>query len=135
MAKISIKNLARAIYESSFEKVGTDLDSILAKSVVFMRDKKLIGKKKEILNALEDIINKEKGIIKVRVSTSQKLKTEAHKEIEDFIKKKYKAKEVYIEIIENPKILGGIKIEIGDDIIDTTLLNKIHQLQNYLITN
>lgn len=135
MAKISIKNLAEALYESSLGKEGADLDSILKKSVIFMRDKNLIGKKKEILESLEQIINKKEEIIKAKVTTSEKLKTEAHKEIEDFIKKKYKAKEVYIEIIENPKILGGIKIEIGDDIIDTTLLNKIHQLQNYLITN
>lgn len=135
MAKISIKNLAEALYESSLGKEGADLDSILKKSVIFMRDKNLIGKKKEILESLEQIINKKEGIIKAKITTSEKLKTEVHKEIEDFIKKKYKAKEVHIEVIENPKILGGIKIEIGDDIIDTTLLNKIHQLQNYLITN
>jgi F-type H+-transporting ATPase subunit delta len=135
MAKISIKNLAEALYESSLGKEGALLDSILKKSVIFMRDKNLIGKKKEILESLEQIINKKEGIVKAKVTTSEKLKTEMHEEIEDFIKKKYKAKEVHIEIIENPKILGGIKIEIGDDIIDTTLLNKIHQLQNYLITN
>jgi F-type H+-transporting ATPase subunit delta len=135
MASISIKNLACAIYESSLNKDGVALDSILEKSVVFMRDKNLLGKKKEILEALENIINKESGIIKVKIHSNEKLKEGAKKEIEEFIKKKYKIHEVLIEEKVDSKLLGGMKLEIGDEIIDTTLKGKIHQLQNYLITN
>jgi len=129
MASISIKNLARAIYESSLDKGGAELDSVLSKSVIFMRDKSLMSK------SLEDIIDKEEGIVKAKVSTSSKLNEKMEQEVKESIKKKYKAKEVILESIINPKLLGGIKIEIGDDIIDTTLANKIHQLQTYLITN
>lgn len=135
MASISIKNLAYAIYDSSLDKEGEELDSILEKSVVFLQDKNLLGKKKEILEELEKIINKNNGIVKAKISSSEKLKDEGRKEIEDFIKKKYKANEVIIEQEVDPKLLGGIKIEIGDDIIDTTLSSKIHQLKNYLIKN
>jgi F-type H+-transporting ATPase subunit delta len=135
MASISIKNLASAIYESSLGKEGLELDSMLEKSVIFLRDKNLLGKKKEILEELENIINKNNRIIKAKISSSEKLKDEGQKEIEDFIKKKYKANEVIIEQEVDPKLLGGIKIEIGDDIIDTTLSSKIHQLKNYLIKN
>lgn len=135
MASISIKNLARAMYESSFDKKGGDLDSALAKCVIYMRDKNLIGKKEEILRELENIINKEEGIVKAKVSTSDKLKDTTERDIVELIKKKYNAETVQIEKYENPKLLGGIKIEIGDDIIDTTLSNKIHQLQDYLIKN
>lgn len=135
MANISIKNLACAIYESSYDKEGPVLDEVLAKSVTFMNGKNLIGKKEEILKELEKIIDTREGIVKVKVSTSSKLKNEVKTEIEDFIKKKYKAKTVIIETREDEKLLGGIKIEIGDDIIDTTLSNRIHQLQDYLIKN
>ncbi len=135
MASISIKNLASAIYESSSDKDGVLLDSIIKKSATFIRDKNLLGKKDEILKALEEIVNKENGVVKVKITTSEKLQEDIKTEIEEFVKKKYKANEVEIESKEDKKLLGGIKIEIGDDIIDTTLLNKIHQLQNYLITN
>lgn len=135
MSSISIKNLAHAVYESSYDKEGGTLDDILGKTVVFMRDKNLLGKKEELLSALDEIINKKNGIVKVKVSSSEKLKENEKKEIEEFIKRKYKAKEVATELKEDPKLLGGIKIEIGDDIIDTTLSHKIHQLQNYLIKN
>lgn len=135
MASISIKNLAQAIYESSLDKEGEDLDIVLKKSISLIKNKNLISKKNEILKKLEDIINKENGVIQIRVSSKEKLKEVAEKEIEDFIKHKYKASRVIIEKKENPKLLGGIKIEIGDDIIDTTLSNRIHQLQDYLIKN
>ena len=135
MASISIKNLASAIYESSLNKDGSVLDSILEKSVVFMKDKNLLGKKKEILEALENIINKENGTIKVKIHSAKILKEETKKEIDEFIKKKYKIKEVILEEKVDPKLLDGIKLEIGDEVMDTTLKGRIHQLQNYLITN
>jgi F0F1-type ATP synthase delta subunit len=33
------------------------------------------------------------------------------------------------------KLLGGIKIKVGDEIIDGTLKNKIKKLENHLIIN
>ncbi len=135
MASISVKNLAQAIYESSLDKEGKDLDIVLKKSISLIKNKNLMSKKNEILKKLEDIINKENGIIQIKVSSREKLKENIEKEIEDFIKHKYKASKVVTEKKENSKLLGGIKIEIGDDIIDTTLSNKIHQLQDYLIKN
>ncbi len=135
MASISTKNLAQAIYESTLDKEGSSLDQILEKSIIFMRDKNLFSRKEEILQSLENIINKESGTIKAKLTSNEKLKDKNKKEIEEFIKKKYKAKEVSIEMKEDSKLLGGIKLEIGDDIIDTTLSNKLHQLQDYLIKN
>jgi len=135
MATASIKNLAQAIYESSLNKEGKDLDVAIDKCALYLKNKNLLGKKEEILEALEKIINKENGVVKAKVTTEIKLKTEVAKEIEEFIKKKYKIKEVILEEQVDKKLLGGIKIEIGDDIIDATLTNKIKQLQDYLITN
>ncbi len=135
MAKISIKNLAQAIYESTKGKEGLALDSIIEKSGRFVRDRNLLGKKEEILNAVEDIINKENGIVKAKVGAGGKLKSGISKEIEESIKKRYKAKEVHMEITEDKNFIGGIKIEVGDEVLDATLLNKVHQLQNYLTAN
>ncbi len=135
MASISIKNLAEAIYDSSQGKEGAELSLLLEKSVIFLQNKNLLGKKEELLKALEKIINKEEGVISAKVTTNSKMKAGMEKEVEDFIKKKYKIKEVILELKEDPKLLGGIKIEVGDDIIDGTLLGKINQLQTYLITN
>ncbi len=135
MATTSIKNLAEAIYESSLNKEGKDFDIAIEKSATYIKDKNLLGKKEEILEALEKIVHRENGIIKAKVTSEIKLKSEVEKEIEEFIKKKYKAKEVILELKEDKGLLGGIKIETENEIIDATLKNKIKQLQDYLITN
>lgn len=135
MASISTKNIAQAIYESLCNKEGALLDAAITESAVFLKEKNLLGRKEEILKTLEKIINKEKGIIKAKITTKSQIEKELERGIEEFIKSKYKAKEVLLELKTDKDVLGGIKIEIGDEIIDTTLSSKIHQLQNYLITN
>jgi len=135
MSTISIKNLANAIYESSLNKEGISLDEVIENSAKLIKDKNLLNKSEQILSSLEKIIDKKEGIIRVKVSSRTKITDKESKEIIEFIKKRFEAKEVILEIKEDISLLGGIKIETGDEIIDTTLRNKLNQLQNYLITN
>jgi len=135
MSTVSIKNLANAIYESSLNKEGISLDEVIENSAKLIKDKNLLNKSEQILSSLEKIIDKKEGIIRVKVSSRTKITDKGSKEIIEFIKKRFEAKEVILEIKEDISLLGGIKIETGDEIIDTTLRNKLNQLQNYLITN
>lgn len=135
MVTISINNLARAIYESSHKKDGVELDAITKSSVNLISKKHLLSKSKEIINQLEKIIDKSDEVVRARISSKTKIDKKIINDIEDFIKKRYKAKNTVLEFKIDPKLLGGIKIEVGDEIIDTTLKNKIRKLENYLITN
>jgi F-type H+-transporting ATPase subunit delta len=134
MATISTNNLARAIYESSLGKSGSELDMVTKNIVEIISRKHLIGKSKEIITSLEKIIDKNEEVVRAKISSRIKLEKKIIDEIEDFIKKRYKAKNTVLEFEVDEKLIGGIKIEIGDEIIDTTLKNKIKKLENYLIT-
>lgn len=94
-----------------------------------------MNKSKEILNGVRKITDKEGGVIRAKVSSRITLEKKIIDEIEDFIKKRYQAQNIVLEFETDKKLLGGIKIEVGDEIIDTTLKNKINKLENYLITN
>jgi len=133
MATISIKNIASAIYESSYGKEGAELNDVTKKSVDLISKKHLLSKSKEILSQLEKIVDKEEEIVRAKVSSRIKIDKKIVDDIEEFIKKKYKVKNTVLEFDIDEKLLGGIKIQIGDEIIDTTLKNKIKKLQNYLI--
>jgi F-type H+-transporting ATPase subunit delta len=135
MATISIKNIARAIFESSYGKDGASLDAVTKKAVDLISKKHLLSKSKEVLYELEKIVDKSKEVVRAKISSRIKIDKKETDEIEDFIKKRYKAKNAVLEFSINPKLLGGIRIEVGDEIIDMTLKNKIKKLQNYLITN
>jgi F-type H+-transporting ATPase subunit delta len=134
MAIISINNIARAIYESSHGKDGAGLDVVTKNAVDLISKKHLMSRSKEILIELEKIVDKNEEVVRAKISSKTKLDKHITGEIEDFIKKRYKAKNTVLEFIIDEKLLGGIKVEVGDEIIDTTLKNKIKKLQNYLIT-
>lgn len=135
MATVSINNIARAIYESSAGKDGKDLDIVIKKAVFLISSKHMMSKSNEILSQLEKISDKREETTRAIISSKMPLNKKITDEIEDFIKKRYRAKKVILEYKIDEKLLGGIKIEVGDEIIDTTLKNKIRKLQNHLITS
>ncbi len=132
---ITIKNLAYAIYESSKGKDEEELNILVENIIIFLNKKQMLNKSDKILSALGEIIDEANRITRIKISSRSKISNELIKGIEEFIKKKYKSKEVKLTINEDSKLLGGIKIEIGDEILDTTLYNKINKLQTYLIEN
>lgn len=135
MATISVNNLARAIYESSKDKDAKDLDIVSKKIIDLILKKHLMSRSKEILVKLEKLVDKNEEIIRVRVSSRAKLEKEIINEIEDFIKKRYKAQNTVLEFKIDPKLLGGIKLEVEDEVIDMTLKNKVNRLKEFLIRN
>lgn len=132
MATLSNNDIARAIYLVSKDKTHPELREINSKIIKFLARRRLLSKSPDILERLNKIINQEAGRIVVKVQSARKLKEEIKKELTIFLKKRYKAKEVVLKEELDEKLLGGIKIEINDEIIDLTAKNKIKKLQEHL---
>ncbi|PIP69006.1 F0F1 ATP synthase subunit delta, partial [Candidatus Nomurabacteria bacterium CG22_combo_CG10-13_8_21_14_all_32_8] len=60
-------------------------------------------------------------------------KEELREELIFFLKERYKAKEIFLTEVLDEKLLGGMRIEVNDEIIDLTVKNKIKKLQEHLI--
>lgn len=135
MAQVSTKTIAQAIYEASYDKEGKELSLVLLNATKVLADKHLLGKSKEILEHLQNIIDQKEGTVRANIQSAQKLSKNITTDIEDELRKRYKAKTVEIENNIDEKYLGGLKIQVGDEIIDLTLSHQLHQLQNYLNAN
>jgi F-type H+-transporting ATPase subunit delta len=132
MATLSNNDIAKAIYLSFKDKKEGDLKNLTDNVIKFLIKKRLFLKSKDILDKLEKIINKDKGILKVRISSVTKLTDKIKNELKTEFIRKYKVKEiVLVEKIDN-SLLGGIKIEVNDEVIDLTIFNKLKKLQEYL---
>lgn len=133
MSTLSNNDIAKAIYLLSKDKMDKELKGINIKIIEFLARKRLLSKVPDILERLDKIINKEEEKIIVKISSKEKIKEETKKELVHFLKERYKAKEIsFIEKIDE-KLLGGLKIEIDDEVIDLTVKNKIKKLQEHLI--
>ncbi len=133
MATTSNNDIAYAIYSASKGKRKDELPIFFKKVVQFLDERHLLSKSGEIFKKLDEIINLEEDRVVVKVSSVKKLTEKAKKELHQFIEKRYKAKEVlFIEEL-NDKLLGGVRLEIKDEVIDLTIKNKINKLQEHLI--
>ena len=135
MAKTSNNDIARAIYLHTKGKTGSELAQSLKEAVKFLSRKRLMSKSELILKELGDIIDHEEGRLKVKIKSAAKIGDHAMHDLKKNLLNKYQAREIKVIEEENKNLLGGMRIEIEDEVIDLTLKNKIGQLQEHLTRN
>lgn len=133
MQKISTKNIAEALYEATKDKTGAELDEILKRSVFALNKKRMLGKSEDILQALQNILDKKTHTIRLKVTAAKILAKEDQTKIENETKVKYKGDRVISEFFVKEELLGGMRVEVGDEVLDTTYKNKLHKLEKFLI--
>ena len=82
---------------------------------------------RDYINEFLNIYNKEKGIIKGHVYTVEPLSSEIIQTLEENVSKKIN-KKVMLENKINKELIGGIKLEVEDEVWDNTIKNKLKQL-------
>lgn len=82
---------------------------------------------REYINEFINIYNEEHGISNGYVWTTEPIDQEMINKLEDSISKKIK-KEVKLQNKINKEIIGGVRLEVGDNVWDNTIKNKLIQL-------
>lgn len=86
----------------------------------------------QIAEAYGELESSASGQVKVTVYTSAAQSTEATKAIEAELKKLFSAKEVEVTEVVDASVMGGIKIRIGDDLIDGSVENRLKVMKERL---
>jgi len=133
MAKISTKNIAAAISVSVKNKSGVEQERALKNAVEFLAKKNLLSKSAEILKHLEQISDKEQNILRAKVFSHNSISKHVLEKIENLLKKLHKTQKAKLLWKEDKTLIGGLRIETADEIIDLSLKNKLLQLQNHLL--
>ena len=132
MTTISNNEIARAIYMVSKDKSSTEQSLLFPKIIQFLARRHLLSKTSDILLKLGKIINSEEGRTIVIVKSAFKLGEKTEKELVQTLKKRYSSKEIVLDEKLDKNLLGGMLLEINDEVIDLSLKNKIGKLQEYL---
>jgi F-type H+-transporting ATPase subunit delta len=133
MTKISSKNMAEAVYEATEKKSGEDLALALKRSAQILKDKRMLGKSDEVLSILQNIFDKKTGIVRAKITTAKSINGEEKRKLENEIKERYKAQNVISEFFEKEELLGGMKVEVGDEVLDSTYSHKLYELEKFLM--
>lgn len=132
MASVSNNNIAEAIYLSLKDKPASEFGASADRVIKFLIKKRLLSKSKDILKRLESIINKNEGIILAKVSSAEPLSEENKKNLVSILKNKYKATKVLIEEFVDKGMLGGLKVEVNNEVVDMSIKTRLTNLQENL---
>lgn len=83
----------------------------------------------DIFDSFSFLYNKEKGILNVKIKSKDNLSEEQDNKIIAFLKKKYQINQVNIEKIIDDTLIGGIKIYVGNDLLDATIDDQLLQIK------
>ncbi len=133
MSRISSKNIAEAIYEATEGKTGSSLTAAVRRSVQLLQNKRMLQKSDEILKNLQNIFDKKTGTVRMKITTAKKISQDERKKIENEVKEKYKGRSVVSEFFEMEDLLGGMRVEVGDEVLDTSYKRKLENLENFLM--
>lgn len=133
MTKLTTKNLGSLLFELT-ENVSDEERTTNTKAFVTLLGKKrMIGKVAHIITEYQKIYNAHHGIIEAQITATRRLDTEARSHLHEALKKKYHAKEVQIVEQVDQRLLGGIKVKVGDTVYDASLGNTLKQLHKQLV--
>jgi len=120
---------AKALYESVQEKTPEEAGEIVSGLVKILFKKNQLRLKNEIIQKFEAIYNRENKIIKGEIITREKLADETKSKLENYIKNRYEANEVFLKEEIDEKIKGGIILKVGDDRIDFSVAKQLKNLK------
>lgn len=128
MSKLKPKDLAQLLLEMT-EHGG---ESSMKEFVELVYKKKMQGELKSIITEFQELYNKSHGVVEATITTANRLDEPTLKSLALGLKKKWGAQT--IEVIEkvDQRLIGGIKVKVGDTVYDASLGHALKELHKQL---
>ena len=114
------------------------LDSIINKSVIafilYLSEYNAIKHLSKISSVIESKHKLRQGVIDVDLISAVKVDAKVIDSISDFVKKNHSKKAIINQKIDK-SLIAGLKLKIGNTILDGSLYNKLQKLKNNLTNN
>jgi F-type H+-transporting ATPase subunit delta len=68
------------------------------------------------------------------VTTAVDLDQEQRRRLAAALSSFYDGKKVHLNVVVDPTVIGGIRVQIGDDVVDGTILRRLEGVKRHLGT-
>ncbi|MFD2044428.1 F0F1 ATP synthase subunit delta [Ornithinibacillus salinisoli] len=85
-----------------------------------------------IINHFTQMVNDAKGIAEGKVYSVRELSDTEKTELENTFAKRFNKQKINLENVVDPSLLGGVKIRMGNTIIDGTISGKLRSFERNL---
>lgn len=134
-----LKNLLRVPIISNEERYKilvsifeNKVDKVTLKFLEFLVEKNRIALIEDVFADLVDLFNDDNNIQKIDVYSAFKLSDDELKSIEKKVEAKF-SKKVISKMHILPELIGGFKIQLGDQVYDFSILSQLNELKNNFI--
>ena len=108
------------------------LNSLISKFLGFLISKRRFFYLKTILQDFVDTCSKKRGEVKAELISSKELSGEQVIKIKDELSQNFNAK-IKLDYKYDKSLIGGLVIQVGSIMVDTSIKNKLQQIENTMI--
>tara|TARA_Y100000590_G_C15145235_1_gene797693 strand:+ start:58 stop:615 length:558 start_codon:yes stop_codon:yes gene_type:complete len=107
-------------------------DDLLKKFLSFLISKRRFFYVEKILKDFIETCSKKRGEIKAELASSKKLTDIEINNIKEELNKNF-GSEIILNYTYDPSLIGGLVVQVGSIMIDTSIKNKLQQIENKMI--
>jgi len=108
------------------------LNNLLTKFLSFVTTKRRLFFIEKILKNFIEICSKKRGEIIAKLTAAKELNDKEVNNIKEELTKNFGSK-IILQYKFDPSLIGGLIIQVGSTMIDTSIKNKLQQLENKMI--
>ncbi|MFA6322472.1 MAG: ATP synthase F1 subunit delta [Candidatus Buchananbacteria bacterium] len=132
--KINTKNYAIALYEVIKETKGEQQKAALRNFIVLLAQKNILSLAPKILDDFSRYYNSAEEITEIEIQTAKELSGSEQEKIKVQLKKII-GQEIDLKSQINPDLIGGLRLKLGDDLIDGSLQTQVMALRKQILSN
>ena len=111
------------------ETVFQGMDSHVIHTIKLLVERNRVHIIGNMVSRLEQLTNDAKGIAVAQVYSVRQLTEKEQQDIAQAIAKRFQKREVKVHNIVDPAIIGGLKVRVGNTIIDGSVSGKLERLE------
>ena len=108
------------------------LNNLLTKFLKFLVSKRRFFYVEKILKDFIETCSKKRGEVKAEISSAKELSESEINNIKDELSKNFSSK-IKLNYNFDPDLIGGLVIQVGSTMVDTSIKNKLKQIENRMI--
>ena len=101
--------------------------------VMFLEEQKQLRLLGPVSDAFGELCDQERGVLKARVTSARPLSDDQLAALRKRLEGKFK-KQIAVEPVTNPALLGGFEIQIGDVIYSSSTAHQLEMFKQKIIT-
>ena len=132
MIKTPAKDLALVLLEMTDGKTHEEIQKFLKDFVKYLGKNGILREEALIIDEYRSLYNKKHNIEEATITLIEKLPEHSRTELREALKKKYQVQTVEMEEKIDTRLIGGMKVQVGDTVYDSSVRNTLRQLEAQL---